>query len=343
MKKTSGVFCVLCAMMLLCTGCSTFGEKNTSVSVVYGITSLICVGLLVGCCYVLRAHRFWFITLFSCVLVVNVGYFALSVSATLQAALWANRLSYLGSVLLPLAMLAILLQTSGIHYKKWWLWCGGALALLVFLLAASPGVLPWYYRSVELATVNGVTVLVKEYGDWHIVYLFYLLFYFGVMVYIALRAMIAKKMKDPLYAVFLLCAVLVNILVWLLEQMVQIDFEVLSVSYIISQLFLLAVQWMMQQRGETPSVVPSNTVVQTVDLCFEKEQCDYFKEQLAHLTPTERMVLQHYVDGCTTKEVLALMNIKENTLKYHNRNIYSKLGVSSRKQLIGIYRQVQGE
>ena len=30
------------------------------------------------------------------------------------------------------------------------------------------------------------------------------------------------------------------------------------------------------------------------------------------------------------------MSIKENTLKYHNKNIYSKLGVSSRKQLIEI-------
>ena len=29
-------------------------------------------------------------------------------------------------------------------------------------------------------------------------------------------------------------------------------------------------------------------------------------------------------------------HIKENTLKYHNRNIYSKLGVSSRKQLLQI-------
>ena len=29
-------------------------------------------------------------------------------------------------------------------------------------------------------------------------------------------------------------------------------------------------------------------------------------------------------------------NIKETTLKYHNRNIYSKLGVSSRKQMLEI-------
>ena len=30
------------------------------------------------------------------------------------------------------------------------------------------------------------------------------------------------------------------------------------------------------------------------------------------------------------------LSIKENTLKYHNKNIYSKLGISSRKQLLEI-------
>jgi DNA-binding CsgD family transcriptional regulator len=30
------------------------------------------------------------------------------------------------------------------------------------------------------------------------------------------------------------------------------------------------------------------------------------------------------------------LDITENTLKYHNRNIYGKLGVSSRKQMLEI-------
>ena len=37
------------------------------------------------------------------------------------------------------------------------------------------------------------------------------------------------------------------------------------------------------------------------------------------------------------KEIREKINITENTLKYHNKNIYGKLGVSSRKQLISIY------
>ena len=35
--------------------------------------------------------------------------------------------------------------------------------------------------------------------------------------------------------------------------------------------------------------------------------------------------------------------IKENTLKYHNKNIYSKLGVSSRKQLLHIASLISEE
>ena len=62
-------------------------------------------------------------------------------------------------------------------------------------------------------------------------------------------------------------------------------------------------------------------------------------EQLPRLTYTERLIYDLYLQGKSTKEVLQEMNIKENTLKYHNKNIYGKLGVSSRKQLLETARQ----
>lgn len=34
------------------------------------------------------------------------------------------------------------------------------------------------------------------------------------------------------------------------------------------------------------------------------------------------------------------MNIKENTLKFHSKNLYGKLGVTSRKQLTAMYRRL---
>ena len=37
----------------------------------------------------------------------------------------------------------------------------------------------------------------------------------------------------------------------------------------------------------------------------------------------------------------ARMNIKETTLKYHNRNLYNKLSVANRKELLELHKQLQ--
>ena len=59
-----------------------------------------------------------------------------------------------------------------------------------------------------------------------------------------------------------------------------------------------------------------------------------FLSHLHTLTPKEREIFNLYLEGKSAKEILVNVNINENTLKYHNRNIYSKLGVSSRKELL---------
>lgn len=64
------------------------------------------------------------------------------------------------------------------------------------------------------------------------------------------------------------------------------------------------------------------------------DEYEYFIQNLTTLTATEKKIYELYLDGKTAKDILIILNITENTLKYHNKNIYSKLGISSRKQLI---------
>lgn len=52
------------------------------------------------------------------------------------------------------------------------------------------------------------------------------------------------------------------------------------------------------------------------------------------LTQMERTVFVHYLAGKSVKEIVELEGIKESTVRFHNRNIYSKLGVNSLKQLL---------
>lgn len=322
--------------LLLLSGCAGVGQKAASLSVVYGATALVSLLLLVGCCLMPKKSR-WFLVLFSSVLVVNLGYFFLAVSQNLNQALMANRLAYLGSVFLPLSMLMIILNTVGQSYKKWLPWGLIGISILVLFVAASPGYLPIYYKEVSFEIVDGVSTLNKVYGPWHPLYLVFLLSYFSAMLTVIGYSAAKKRLSSSAEAVVLLIAVAVNLGVWFIEQLVKIDFEILSISYIISELFLLGIHLVksehekqFNQTAPVPEAVPAAAQSATPLV----EELELFQKGIKELTPTERAIYELYISGLGTKEVLEQMNIKENTLKYHNRNIYGKLGVSSRKQLL---------
>lgn len=182
MKKLFAVLPILLVFCLSLLGCGTTGEKVASVSIIYSAMSVCSLLILIGYCSFVRKKDPWFLLLFFSVLVVNIGYTFLAVSKTLKDALWANRISYLGSVFLPLSMLMIILNVCKIQHKKWapklLMW----ISILVFFIAASPGYLTIYYKEVSLEIVNGVSHLHKIYGPWHSLYYFYLFGYFGSMV-----------------------------------------------------------------------------------------------------------------------------------------------------------------
>ena len=64
------------------------------------------------------------------------------------------------------------------------------------------------------------------------------------------------------------------------------------------------------------------------------EDYEFFLCYLSTLSPAEYKIYELYLSGKTAKEIVDILGITENTLKYHNKNIYSKLGISSRKQLL---------
>lgn len=62
-------------------------------------------------------------------------------------------------------------------------------------------------------------------------------------------------------------------------------------------------------------------------------------ERLACLTPRESEVLTLVADGCQNKEIAARLDLSENTVKLHLRNIISKLGVHNRTEAAMIHAQ----
>lgn len=319
--------------------CNNIAVTHTAIYAAAAVLSLL---LLIGYFGLVRKKNVWFILLFSSVLVVNIGYFCLAISSSLSEALLSNRIAYLGSVLLPMTMLMITLKVTNITYKKWLPWVLIGLCAVVFFIAASPGYLDIYYKEVSFEIMDGVATLVKEYGPLHSIYLFYLLGYFGSIIAIIIYAVAKKKIDSWAHSVFLAMAVFVNIGIWFIEQITDMNFEMLSISYIISELFLLGVHFIMNENQKLKELVAEkNTTSAPVVTPVIEETGDFaiYLAGVEKLTPTERIIYDAYIARTTTKEIMEQLNITENTLKFHNKNIYGKLGVSSRKELLEKYKQ----
>lgn len=323
-------------LLCLMSGCAEIGSKTSDVSAIYVATAILSILMLVSYFLLIRKKEKWLVILFVSVVIINTGYLWLSQTTTLDSALMANRLAYLGSVFMPLSMMMTIIKVCKYRYNRILPSVLIAISLFIFAIAASPGYLDIYYKEVSLVTENGVSVLEKVYGPWHNIYPVFLFGYFAVMVAAIVYATTKKKISSAMQAVFLLGAVLANICVWLIEQFIKIDFEVLSISYIISELFLLGL-YLLMQEGEKLFLAQAAEETQAAQIPKELlEQQKRFIEGLDTLTPTEKAIYELYVEGKGTKEVLETIGIKENTLKFHNKNLYGKLGVSSRKQLIEI-------
>ena len=64
------------------------------------------------------------------------------------------------------------------------------------------------------------------------------------------------------------------------------------------------------------------------------DNIDHFITNLITLTPREKEVFNLYLEGYSGKEIVEKLGFSNNALKFHNKNIYAKLGVTSRKELL---------
>ena len=60
-------------------------------------------------------------------------------------------------------------------------------------------------------------------------------------------------------------------------------------------------------------------------------------DPLAGLTPRERELLAALAGGLTNQQMATQLDISLNTVKFHLKNLYDKLGVGNRAQAVAFY------
>ena len=312
--------------------------------ITYAILAIIATVLLIGYCALVRKKEPWLLLLYVCVTIVNVGYFLISISKTVEFAIFANDITYFGSVFLSMSMLLTIVKLCGFEIKKNLIISLGSIGILMFLVIATSGILPWYYKEVELVFVDGAAKLKKVYGVLHPMYLVYLVGYFAAMIACIVQSIRKKMIASQRHASLIAAIVFGNIAVWFVEKFIPWDFEFLSVSYIFSEIVLLGLYWMMQDYVRSdliPQPVQEAPRPAPIDIATMPME-DKILKVLSFLKPgemlaeREREVLELVLQNKKRKEIAEELCLSENTIKTYTRTLYGKVGVSSREELYAL-------
>lgn len=303
-------------------------DKTAVIPVIYGIVCLASLILVVSSCLI-RKRDVKLIMLSIFVFLCNAGYFFMSISRTLEGALMGNRVAYLGSVFLILFMLLIIMEVSGVKPVKSVQVLFLCISAAVFTITATGGITDIYYKDVELVIINGTAKLVKEYGIMHSVYYVYVFTFFLAMICVILYSVLKKRAEVGKYAAFFAAAVLGNIGIWFSEQFLSESFEFLSISYVLTEMLLLFMYSIMSDRNESICEDECKSVSSYTDYPV-----------MESLTSREREVAALLLQDKKRREIAEELGITEHTVKKHTSNILSKMGVSSRKELISLFKEV---
>ncbi len=315
---------------------------------VYGIVFAVALLMIGVYFFVDRKRDIWLMLLFISIAVCDAGYFLLSASKSLDAALWLNRLAYLGSVFLPFFMLMMIMNLSRFKYPKFLPKVLIALNTAMFLIAASGGILPIYYKDVSLGFSDGAAYLIKEYGPLHNLYKVFLFAYFASMVAIIIYTAIKKTVVSTKHSVFLAFVVIGNIATWLVENMIGAGFEFLSISYIFSEGLILFLYGILQDYGladtqrisdsavESLSETSENITASETVKSFSKEQIENIFNNwktLDTLSQREKEVLGFILENKKRKDIAETLFVTESTIKKHTSAIFRKLEITNRAEL----------
>ncbi|MBR2321698.1 MAG: hypothetical protein IKA57_06140 [Clostridia bacterium] len=319
----------------------------------YGALFLVSLILMPAYFFQMRKKQqgeLWLFILFVSIAIVNLGYTLTAFSRTVEFALFANKITYLGQVMTPLCMFMIVSKLCGYTYKKWITGALIGVVAVMFAIICTTGYLDWYYTDATIETIAGSTVLRKEYGVLHPTNLIYVVSYFVAMITVFFVSLKKKKIASQKQACIIIAIVVGNIGFWCIQKVIPWEFELLSVMYPISAFAFLGV-WLMLQDYVHKNDLSKYTQAEKEDLAVQittmtmdaklAKVLTFVKED-APLSIREREILEMVIAGKKRKEIADELHLSENTVKTYTRTLYGKLNISCREELYELLLQNNG-
>ena len=162
-----------------------------------------------------------------------------SITKTADEALYATYIIYIaGCYFMPLLLFGIL-SLCDIKIKKWWVASSIIVETILYFFIVTTKYTKWFYKSYDIGTSQGVTILIKEYAFMHtITYIFIILFLvliIGVLIY----SLLEKNKAVKKYIAILGALGFISVALFLGSRYILGTGQEDTVTYVICQLIIL--------------------------------------------------------------------------------------------------------
>lgn len=208
-------------------------------------------------CFYRRPLNSFFTAFFFSIVLADFGHLFLALSTTIEGAIVANKVCYLGSCFLPLLLFLLICRLCSYEIPRFVKLLLFAYSSLVFALSCTVGFSDIFYESVRYVVLNGYGSYMPTYGPGHI--LWNVLLYFYAVANIVLIILAEKQKRNVSYKTLIAIAALafVSIALFVVARYMENDTLLMPLIYLIDELVLLYICALVKMHDVMNSVLES--------------------------------------------------------------------------------------
>ena len=224
----------------------------------YDIIFIVSVILSIFYIVIWQKHFDIHITIvFILVPIIDIGYFLLGHAQSLEAAIVANKLSYIGGCYIVLDILFIVCSLCDIKINRWVKLALLVSATIIYLSALSVGFLDIFYKSITMEVINGVMVFTKEYNFMHTAFYVFVIINFLLMIAALVYARIKQKQVSKRVIRLLYIPEIICVISFFGGRMITKNIELLPLAYTLAQIVYIFIIYRLKLYDVTDSAIDS--------------------------------------------------------------------------------------
>ncbi|MDD6573055.1 MAG: response regulator [Thermoflexaceae bacterium] len=197
-----------------------------------------------------RKINYYFMVLMLLMVLANSGYLSIALSTSVQEAVLANKLCYLGGCFLPLINVFLICAICNYNVSAWLRAIMYSYSFIVYAMVLTVGFDDFYYKTVFLDSYGDASVLDHTYGPGHVFFYVILYGYMVVQLFLLIYSIVKKRAVSRKYLWALILMEIFNISLFIAGRTINPAIEIMPVAYVVDGWFLLYVY----QRGMMYSI-----------------------------------------------------------------------------------------